>query len=237
MDPKELGALGGALSAFIAAVSYWAKTKHERRRATRTVLYYLLELHHVVLRLQQVSESLDSAFPAELKIQYASKGVLLNEAELKLAIQSAKPALMAFGRAQMEGTVADIADAFSKGLAEMAKEDPILAFRLRGRDQLMLLPQKISGFLTEHSKGPTEDHSQPPEVCGPFVDEMFDFAASAELEEAIHATAWRCDVITHLRTKMLLRRKKGAEASDELKKVVSWVVGKSLASTVPAGTS
>lgn len=220
MDPKDLGILGAACSAIVAALSYWAKTRHERRRATRTVLYYLLELHHVVHRLRAASKALDSEFIRELTTAFHSRGVTISESDATAALELVGPLISEFGRVQIEGTVAAITNEFSKGLADLAREDPILAFRLRGRDQLMLLPQKIQGFVAQNS---SEDMSATEENRDNMssLDDLLLRLAIEELHSAIRATAWNCDLLTHVRTTLLLRRSAREESSGELKEIVT----------------
>jgi hypothetical protein len=124
MDPKDLSALGGAGSALIAALSYWAKSRHERRRAATTVLYYLLELHHVVHRIGTASKSLERELVHAFKAACQSRGIAFNESEVTAAMKQAEPLISSLGRVQLEGVVADSASAFASALADLAREKP-----------------------------------------------------------------------------------------------------------------
>lgn len=220
LDPKDLSALGGAGGALIAALSYWAKTRHERRRSTRTVLYYLLEMHHVVHRVQATNESFKSEFIQEFRAALQSRGLALNDAEAASAMKQASPVLARFGRMQIESTVSESGEAFSKALADLSREDPLLAFRLRGRDQLLLLRRKIEGFVTE--LGTQSSTSDPVDVS--VLDEMLTGTTLEELRIAIRATAWRCDILTHLQTKVLLNKARRETWSGEIRELVAGLV-------------
>jgi hypothetical protein len=220
LDPKDLSALGGAGGALIAALSYWAKTRHERRRSTRTVLYYLLEMHHVVHRVKAASDSFKSEFIEEFKAALRKRGLALNEAEAAAAMKQAAPVLARFGRLQIETTVAEIGEAFSKALADLSREDPLLAFRLRGRDQVLLLRRKIETFVTELETESSESGST--DISA--FDEMLTGTTLEELQFAIRATAWRCDFLTHVQAKVLLYKARRETFSGEIREVVAGLV-------------
>jgi hypothetical protein len=199
MDPLEISALGGAGSALVAAASYWAKTNHDRRRATRAVLYYLLELHHVLYRVRAAGKALESELVAALNVACEVRAIRLDQAELLAAVAKAKPILNSFGRRQIEAMVAASAGAFEKALADLARENPVLAFRLRGRDQVTMLHQKLQSFFGGEQGGVLTDVESSAAQWAQ-IDELFDELAIEELRSAIRATAWGCDVVTHIKT-------------------------------------
>ncbi|MBK6005639.1 hypothetical protein JJB11_05995 [Ramlibacter ginsenosidimutans] len=203
VDLTGLSALGGAGSAFIAAISYWWKTAHERRRATRTALFYLLELHHVLSRVRSASSWLKSNLGPSLKGSLHSRGIELNEEEFAASLSEAIPAFEQFGRLQIENSVAGISEGLSRSLVDLAKEDPLLAFRLRGRDQLLLMPQQLNDFVSRRAAEASAPSSDSSNWSGP--EEFFSNVSLEELENAIRATASRCDLSTRIRTRALLR--------------------------------
>lgn len=103
MDPASLGVLGTALSAFVAALSYWAKTRHERRRATRAVLYYLLELHHLVNRIHVSLKAFPSEYVAQCRRALAAAGKVLSEDDSESLTQGVTLALNAFTANELQG--------------------------------------------------------------------------------------------------------------------------------------
>ncbi|MBM5575321.1 hypothetical protein [Deefgea sp. CFH1-16] len=143
MDPKIIGLLGTALSAIIAALSYWAKTKHERRRATRAVLYYLLEVEHLV-RKMHYARNLPNDCVDEMRRTLEINGLVLTEPDAEAAVEEIGQFLHVFATAEFQNLAATIAEPFEKALVELSREDPFLAFTLRGRDQLVMLPQKLA---------------------------------------------------------------------------------------------
>ncbi|WP_305639203.1 hypothetical protein [Polaromonas sp.] len=225
MDLKDLGILGGALSAVIAALSYWAKTRHERRRATRTALYYLLEVHHLVRRLRVATNNLASQIVQDIRTALEERGSSIAEAEVASASEQLKPVMRDFMHAQLEELSTDIRDPFAKALADLAKEDPILAFRLRGRDRLLLLSQNIDAIAAQASAQAVAIGNAERATPGPNVDGFLLDATVSELEHAVRATAWRCDIFTHLGVMLLLRRTAREETGD-LRELVADMVKK-----------
>ncbi|MBC5782660.1 hypothetical protein H8N03_06865 [Ramlibacter sp. USB13] len=224
IDLKDLSALGGAGGALIAAISYWWKTRHERRRATRTALFYLLELHHVLRRVYAASRWLKFELGPSLKASLRSRGIELNESEFTSMLAQVMPAFNQFGRSQIERSVAGMAEGLARSLVDLAKEDPVLAFRLRGRDQLLLMPQHVEQIAAGQTA------SQPPgssDSGWADAGEFFTTVSLEDLENAIRSTAKRCDLCTRFRVWKLLR---SAADDRDIKSVIQRLVDKAAAS-------
>jgi hypothetical protein len=217
-DLKDLGFLGGALSALVAAMSYWAKTRHERKRATRTILYHLLELHHVVHRVTAASTILEGELIQQVRAELASRGLAFDESQERAALQEAAPVLRAFGRNELAQAATSVGLGFSNALADLAREDPVLAFRLRGRERLLVLPDAIEAAARKHAQDvSTQRESQA-------LHDVLLRMSLDDLRAAIRVTAWRCDVVTHVRTLLLVRKAEREEESEELKELAARVV-------------
>lgn len=226
MDLKDLGVLGGAVSAVVAAISYWAKTRHERRRATRTALYYLLEAHHLVRRINAANKHL----PNELRAAIEASGGAITDAELTSVMEQMKPLMRGFMQAPLEELSTEIRVPFATALADLAKEDPVLAFELRGRDKLLLLSQNIDAMVGQALAQATEIGDAERSAARSNFDAFLLDTAATELDSAIRSTAWKCDLVTHLRVKLLLARTARNEVgqlreflADMLNQVVSTV--------------
>jgi hypothetical protein len=226
MDLKDLGVLGGAVSAVIAAISYWAKTRHERRRATRTALYYLLEAHHLVRRINFATNH----FLNELRAAFVAGGVAITDAELTSVTEQMTPLMRGFMQAPLEELSTEIRAPFATALADLAKEDPVLAFELRGRDKLLLLSQNIDAMVSQALTQAVEIGDGERSATRSNFDAFLLDTAASELESAIRSTAWKCDLVTHIRVKLLLTRTARNEVgklrefvADMVKKLVSTV--------------
>lgn len=219
MDPFALSALGAAGSAFVAACAYWAKTNHERRRVTRTVLYYLLELHHVLNRSSIALKSIENILLTEVRKALEARGQPFSEEDYKAAMKLALPHLARFALTELEASVAESADSFSKALSDLARENPILAFRLRGRDKLVLLGSKLQEFtkLSTTSEKTLEEELS-------LLKQLLLSLSEEDLRNSIRSTAWGCDIITHLKVLVLLRRAQRKEPPEQLVEIVGRIV-------------
>lgn len=216
MDLREVGFLGGAVSAVIAAVSYWAKTRHERRRTTRTVLYYLLEAHHFSCRIRYLLRGANDVLLERLKLKLTGASMCPPDDEWKTINQLLDEIIRKFAADELQSLVSATFEPFGKALAELAREDPILAFRLRGIEQFLVLTRKIDNLFV----APNSASSVEPEgslIQGyPSIDDFFRETAVNELREAIQETAWHCDALTHYGVRSLLRRMDREQAGSEL---------------------
>ncbi|MFS2036993.1 hypothetical protein ACEN8I_23415 [Polaromonas sp. CT11-55] len=228
MEPIELSALGATGSAFLAALAYWAKTNHERRRMTRTVLYYLLELHHVVNRVNMAMSSIESVLMAEMRRSLSTHGLTFNEDDEKETMKLALPYIARFAYGEIEGAVTEGSGDFNKALTDLARENPVLAFRLRGRDRVAVLGAKLEDFVQAASAqsgqaNPTDDEFA-------HFNQVFLKLSAEELKSAIRATAWGCDLITHFKVWRLLRATQDETSSQDLKDVVNMLVNEYVSS-------
>lgn len=101
MDPFELSALGTAGGALLAAIAYLAKTLHERRRVTRTVLYHLVELHHAVSRTELCLKSLEDVLITAVRQAMAARNETYIEQGGTAAMKAARSELIRFAMAQL----------------------------------------------------------------------------------------------------------------------------------------
>lgn len=209
LNATELSLVGAALSSLIAALSYWAKTRHERRRATRTVLYYLLEVHHLLRRLRIAQRDLPSQLMAAIRKIIAERGGSISEADATEALGMSAPPLKEFARGRLESLAGEVREPFAKALSDLAREDPVLAFYLRGRDQLMLTGEEVDRFAAK------SEQREPASAAASGGPANFDLVLSnlavAELESALRRTAWSCDLLTHARVWLHLRRAERGE--------------------------
>lgn len=199
MDPVEISALGAAGSALLAALAYCAKANHERRRVTRSVVYYLLELHHVVAKVSIVIREMDGILSREISKVLSQRGVDFNKYELEAAIKAALPEIIRFAHALLEKTIRDTAEGYAKALSDLARENPVLAFQLRGREHTAVFFNEMSDFLKKTANDFPDDAAQI------FLKGFFASSAEQDLRRFILKALWGCDVITHYRASILVR--------------------------------
>lgn len=169
----------------------------------------------------------------EMRRTLEINGLVLTESDAEAAVEEIGQFLHVFATTEFQNLAATIAEPFEKALVELSREDPFLAFTLRGRDQLVMLPQKLADITA--SIRPSDVPA--PEVTfnqqsSPF-DSFIRQATLAELDAAILATAWRCDVMTHLRVRLLLRRTKREWDSGGFKKSIAELTNELLKNLMP----
>lgn len=217
-DAQQLGLLGTATSAFIAAASYWSKVRHERRRSIRTALYYLLEVHHQLSRLLYGLETMPLRVTERCSAVFAERGISVSEPEKKTLAAALDLMMKAYAQGELRSLAESVSAPFAQVLAEVAKDDPVLAFQLRGRDQLVVGAYKYFEMFDQQQLAA---ESEKPEVRRA-LDDLIDFLQEAALEQlraAIRATAWKCDGLTTLRALWIVWREERGKASAVLEKM------------------
>jgi hypothetical protein len=116
---------------------------------------------------------------------------------------------------ELQSLVSAISDPLGKALAELAKEDPVLAFRLRGIEQFLVLTRKVDNLLAVPASPNSAALENSLSQEFPSVEDFFRDNAVTELRQAIQETAWRCDVLTHLRVGLLLHKIDKEQANGE----------------------
>jgi len=194
----------------MAAIAYLAKTHHERRRVTRTVLYHLLELHHVVSRTALCLKSLEGVLITAVRQDMEARNETYDEKQGLAAMDAARPELLKFAMAQLDGLSVEMADSYSKALSDLARENPVLAFELRGRDKAVVLISTVRDFMQSST-----DQPAPSDKDLPLFNHFFLQLSEEDLHQAIIKTAWRCDIITHGKVLMHLRTSRNQDFSED----------------------
>jgi hypothetical protein len=198
VDPQVLGLLGTAVSAAVAALGYRGKLRHERRRTTRVVLYYLLEMHDRVGRLQRIARDLPLQAPTAIKSILEKQGHRVSSQDLLTANALLTPKLRDFAATQMDELRLEVIEPYRRALAELAKDDPILAFRLKGQEVLNLHAKQVVGMI---SQAIAEDPNASPELPSVLEQELSHFARESVLKDlalVTRKTAWKCGFWTYL---------------------------------------
>jgi transcriptional regulator NrdR family protein len=198
IDAKDLSFLGGALSTLIAALSYWAKTRHERRRATRTALYYLLELHYLAHRRRRAGDDVPAKVVDQMTAALKRRGISVQPVELATVEKQATIAIQSSMAEEVREALLSFKEPLEKVLSELAREDPVLAFRIRGRDSAMLLFDKVSESATATLT--------PSDQAIPVFNRFLGGAALRGLRDAIYSAALACDVITLAKVHWTMRK-------------------------------
>lgn len=237
MDPASISFIGTAVSAATAAAAYVFKNRHERRRSTRAALYYLLEVHHFIRKVVALNEQYPSLFLELIEDELAGIGAAISSVDRK-QVQDALPRFIsAFVENELHDLAESIAEPFAKTLAELSREDPFLAFKLRGRDKLILLSQRLSAANAKANGRDSETdagHQVLPLQLETFLREL----TVDELKVSLLQTAARCGVLTSIRVRRLLRtadhESSRARMSKKIKPYIQQLVRKMVADQHPA---
>lgn len=207
MDAKIIGLLGTALSALIAALGYYAKTKHERQRATRTVLFYLLELHHLLSRIQFSVTQFPSEYAEKCRSVLHKKGLPFTDVEAKVLGDALEPLVRQMALSEMDQLASEVVEPFTRTLAELSREDPLLAFQLKGKESITKASKLVRTFVPDGMNEGHGDAAHP--ITEAFLSNIDDFIRQItvnELASAIRSVAWRCGFFTLIKCYFLLRR-------------------------------
>lgn len=207
VDPKLAAAAGAVGSALLAACGYIAKIRYERKRTLRSTLFYLLQLRQCAvtdeLIVTELPERVLSAFNAVL----AERGLQLNGDELTSTVELARPILVAVAKRQSGAELQEIRTQLLKSLADLAKDQPILAYRLSAGLPQVDLPNGASDLRP--SDLPAEATSIV-EMISRSISVGFHAEGARQtklnLAELIRMASFEVGVLAFLQTYMILRR-------------------------------
>ncbi len=148
-DPQLVGLLGTALSALIAALGYKGKLRHERLRTTRVVLYYLLEMHHRVQKLQKLITVFPRQATVTLRSALAAQSLTVTDTQLEQIHAAVDPGFRQFVERQMDELRLEVLEPYRKALLDLAKDDPMLAYSLKGQEELHATASNVEAMLKD----------------------------------------------------------------------------------------
>lgn len=202
MDSLLLGAAGTAFSALIAACGYWFKLLRDRRRTTRHVLYYLLEIRHRLSAVVELTAHFPDGYLAIASEALRKRGIELPEPEQQDLAKSLHTALRTFAATTLEELGREVLVPYGTALLDLAKDDPVLAFTLKGRESLSG-PTSLIQALQE---------PLPPELDPSMRDEFFAQLEGkvradmlSDVEVVVQLVARRCGFFTGRRVRQLIR--------------------------------
>lgn len=138
MDSKIIAAIigvgGVSIGAFLGGVGYFLKTRSERLQTKKLVLYHLLEIRHLLKSSYFSPMEITEGYIEHCKAFFIKKGV---EAEFQTVLQSLLQRHMENLFDAMKPRIDDdFIQSYESALQELCRTDPVLAFKLRGRDSV-----------------------------------------------------------------------------------------------------
>lgn len=204
IDPAWVGFVGTAISALIAATAYAWKGWQERKRTARRVLYHLLEFHHVASRLNATA-TFPERYLGQIESKILPKGSKLSPYDREQFLAQMRKMLLSVTNHLARLLTQQMTETYLKSLEELAKDKPVLAYRLKGAE-LVDIASVLEGGLdvADTSKEPHDLRSDAffQEVCNHFQSSFI-----LNLEGRCRMVAFSCSLWTYLQTRHVLRQK------------------------------
>ncbi|OYQ38654.1 hypothetical protein CHU94_14475 [Rhodoferax sp. TH121] len=216
IDAKILGVLGTALSALFAAWTYFAKIRYEHRRATRVVLYHVLEMHHHIARWNEGVTDFPKNYLRKCNEVLKKRGLVLSEENHKALEAALSNLIRNTAVTEIEQTALIIGPPFLKALEDLAKENPLLAFQLKGKEGLDKPSKFVRDYMERELNDGSEESIQGRKFLSIEADDFIHAIAVRELRRSVLLVAWHCGVWTYWKCRAQLSRQGNREAFTEL---------------------
>nr|WP_312231895.1 hypothetical protein [Pseudomonas sp.] len=140
-------ALGGVfVSAMLAAISYFYKKDFEVKRSGRRLLYFLLEIRYAVLVSMRNPNDIAERYMASCKKIFIANGFAMDNEVLDKAMMALIVGHLENLSAAVKVEIDDeLIKSYEKELLEFSNINPVLAFKLRGK-------QRVQASINETSK-------------------------------------------------------------------------------------
>lgn len=159
INDKIVVALGAIATAIIAwlltQISSWAKGRKENNRVRKKALFYMLDIHYSLSKLTlNMDKYLDRAVDRLYENLPFEQGGMNKEQDKKYFRNFFEQQLKPFFDGLLEAKISEISIEYEKTIAELSTVNPVLAFTLSGRTELIkssnLIDEKIEDILVDH---------------------------------------------------------------------------------------
>lgn len=206
MDVQAFGILGTMLGALIAALKYRAKVRHETLRTTKAILFYLLEIRHYILKLHEGNTKFPVEYLSYIKQLLAKQGVSMSEEDNSALVKTCRPLIRGFTIKQVNSNLTDLIPAYRQTLADLSKEDPLLAFYLKGKESFSSLIDSVMAHLDQVEKDAStnENNMLNSSLRSDLEDALTEFAVE-ELTNAVKKVSFRCGVFEYIKCIFIIK--------------------------------
>ena len=135
-------------SAGFSTYVYFDKNKHERKRSARNVLYILLEIRYTTLQALIKTDEVANKYLLSMANRLKKKGVLVSKDDFSIfrkTIEEHILRVISNSLTQKEALNSE----YEKALTTLSKDNPVLAYRLRGKNYLPYQVQIGNNYLTD----------------------------------------------------------------------------------------
>lgn len=145
-----IGLSGIAISSILGSLGYFLKSRIESKKNARKVLYYLLEIRHSIRSsLVDPNESYKE-FCEFMESSLAKRGLPIGRADVEPLIG---PLLLAHFTNMINSTKPELnerlLESYENALSELSYINPVVAYRLRGRESLQEAINHTRQYATE----------------------------------------------------------------------------------------
>lgn len=215
MDSKVIAALIGligiSLGALLAGIGYFLKTRHERLRAKKLVLFHLLEIRHLLKSSYADPKEITSEYITFCKSFFLKIGLSENEEipdELKSLIENHMSSLIKTLSPQIS---VEFINSFENSLQSLCKDDPVLAFQLRGKEQLTKVLTVQENYIKNFNNSglfiPLEQNN---EFMSKELNNMNNKATEElikDMDKEISLVSKHCGIITWYKCRSIIKEK------------------------------
>lgn len=229
MDSQEIAIVGATFSALIAALAYYGKARHERLRTTRTVLYYLLEMRYHIAVAQYGIANFTEQYKEKVKAVLVANNVVISETELEPIAPLLRRCFNEMLTEQVGTLETQMVEPYLRALTDLSRDDPLLAYRLKGREALARASKEIAKFAKTINV--PEIPPSGADIKEAFFADLDDIDRETTLnllDMAIRQVAARCGPVVYLRTRHALKVQGNAALPAGLDEKMDALLGKFL---------
>lgn len=229
MDSQAIAIVGATFSAVIAALAYYGKARHERLRTTRTVLYYLLEMRYHIAVAQYGIANFAEQYKEKVKAVFRANNVVISEAELEPIAPMLRRCFNEMLTEQVGALETQMVEPYLRALTDLSRDDPLLAYRLKGREVLARASKEIAKFsqtINAPEIPPSGAHIK--EALFSDLDDIDRETTLNLLDVAIRQVAARCGPMVYVRTRSALKVQNNAVLPAGLDTKMDAMLGKFL---------
>jgi len=199
-----------AVPTFLGVIGYLYKVWAERVKSRKLVLFYLLEIHYVLKTLPLKTDGLAKQYVAHCEGLFEKAGLSITDESVS-SINRFVPSIQDYfdelGSALRTTLDQKFEVAFEGALESLAKDHPVLAYRLKGRMCLEKMAHAVKSYSVVLNSMPEATEN---ELIGDVVKEQIELSVGKAFSEILDEitsdikkvsrgcgvlTAWRCHKI------------------------------------------
>lgn len=157
-----IGVGGVVVAALMSSAGYLYRNSTERKKSARKVLYLLLEIRHSTIASLFDPEEATTAYFIYYTARLQDKGIAANPSDVaenqREMVRSHFFNIALSSRTDIENR---LLSPFEESLLELASVNPVLAYRLRGREKLEKIAAHTNQYQSEMSKVVSNEINEP----------------------------------------------------------------------------